>query len=438
MDNPEHQDPAPGEEPVSRGKKVCTACSSVNEATSTYCYKCGVRLPEDVQTTAKLMGNPAGFWIRLGAYLVDQILLKGVKIGCTDIHLEPDTNTIRTRYRVDGILQQGPALPKSLQSIEASDQDFIPSWTGRFNLSQETKMRAMTFGVLIVIAVTISAAADARVEEGLVAHYTFERAEGSMIRDASGNGNAATMHNATLVRTLAGHGVRFRQKRDAYIDVRKIKNLDVTRDMSFAAWIKLEADPYPDTRANWTLLDCETHKKAGFVFRVDGGSARLLYRSGQDGARQERFTTKRLKNNTFYHVALTRLGKIVTVFVDGRADFASAIAAPAPPTQPLQLSSTAQSFTGLMEDVRLYNRALGHEEIQMLASDRKGRPMDKDQIGTRAAKREGPPVVFEGNRLKLAFSSVDHRIISFVGKDSFGKICPPPQRTAYFWSLLGF
>lgn len=48
--------------------------------------------------------------------LVDHVLIKGVKSGCTDIHLEPDTNTIRTRYRIDGILQQGPALPKSLQS----------------------------------------------------------------------------------------------------------------------------------------------------------------------------------------------------------------------------------------------------------------------------------------------------------------------------------
>jgi len=48
--------------------------------------------------------------------LVDQILLKGVKSGCTDIHIEPDTNTMRTRYRIDGILQQGPALPKTLQS----------------------------------------------------------------------------------------------------------------------------------------------------------------------------------------------------------------------------------------------------------------------------------------------------------------------------------
>lgn len=47
--------------------------------------------------------------------LVDQLLIKGIKSGCTDIHIEPDTNTIRTRYRIDGILHQGPALPKSLQ-----------------------------------------------------------------------------------------------------------------------------------------------------------------------------------------------------------------------------------------------------------------------------------------------------------------------------------
>ncbi len=47
--------------------------------------------------------------------LVDLLLIKGIKSECTDIHFEPDTNTIRTRYRVDGILHQGPALPKSLQ-----------------------------------------------------------------------------------------------------------------------------------------------------------------------------------------------------------------------------------------------------------------------------------------------------------------------------------
>ena len=48
--------------------------------------------------------------------IVDQLLLKGARGGATDIHIEPDENTIRTRFRIDGILQQGPSLPKSLQS----------------------------------------------------------------------------------------------------------------------------------------------------------------------------------------------------------------------------------------------------------------------------------------------------------------------------------
>ncbi|MEA2063835.1 MAG: GspE/PulE family protein, partial [Gemmatimonadota bacterium] len=48
--------------------------------------------------------------------LVDKLLLKGVKLGSTDIHIEPEENTVRTRFRVDGILHQGPVLPKKLQA----------------------------------------------------------------------------------------------------------------------------------------------------------------------------------------------------------------------------------------------------------------------------------------------------------------------------------
>jgi len=48
--------------------------------------------------------------------LVDQIIIKGVKDGATDIHLEPEEKTLRVRYRLDGVLQSGPSIPKSLQA----------------------------------------------------------------------------------------------------------------------------------------------------------------------------------------------------------------------------------------------------------------------------------------------------------------------------------
>ncbi len=48
--------------------------------------------------------------------LVDDIISQGIKDSATDIHIEPEENIVRVRYRIDGILHQGAALPKSLQS----------------------------------------------------------------------------------------------------------------------------------------------------------------------------------------------------------------------------------------------------------------------------------------------------------------------------------
>jgi type IV pilus assembly protein PilB len=47
--------------------------------------------------------------------LVDNLILKALKDHATDIHIEPDEKLVRTRYRVDGILHQGPSIPKELQ-----------------------------------------------------------------------------------------------------------------------------------------------------------------------------------------------------------------------------------------------------------------------------------------------------------------------------------
>ena len=58
-------------------KKFCSACGTVNAITSIYCYKCGVELPSKVDTTrAKVIGNPAGFWVRFWASTIDQIFLQ--------------------------------------------------------------------------------------------------------------------------------------------------------------------------------------------------------------------------------------------------------------------------------------------------------------------------------------------------------------------------
>ena len=47
--------------------------------------------------------------------LVDSLIGRGVQEGATDIHVEPEERLVRNRFRVDGILRQGPDIPKELQ-----------------------------------------------------------------------------------------------------------------------------------------------------------------------------------------------------------------------------------------------------------------------------------------------------------------------------------
>ncbi len=56
-------------------KKVCIGCRTINEPTSAYCYKCGLKLPDQVYSQAEVIGSPGGFWIRFVAYVIDEVLL---------------------------------------------------------------------------------------------------------------------------------------------------------------------------------------------------------------------------------------------------------------------------------------------------------------------------------------------------------------------------
>jgi len=48
--------------------------------------------------------------------LINDLIEKAVSLGASDIHIEPGSSNIRVRYRVDGLLQNGIHVHKSMQS----------------------------------------------------------------------------------------------------------------------------------------------------------------------------------------------------------------------------------------------------------------------------------------------------------------------------------
>jgi uncharacterized RDD family membrane protein YckC/RNA polymerase subunit RPABC4/transcription elongation factor Spt4 len=60
---------------VANQRKVCVGCGTIHENTARFCYNCGLDLPSKGVALPQAAGNPAGFWIRLGAYIIDLIVI---------------------------------------------------------------------------------------------------------------------------------------------------------------------------------------------------------------------------------------------------------------------------------------------------------------------------------------------------------------------------
>jgi type IV pilus assembly protein PilB len=50
------------------------------------------------------------------ASVVDEVIRRGIDMSATDIHIEPLDDVIRVRYRIDGLLTDGPSFPKAAQA----------------------------------------------------------------------------------------------------------------------------------------------------------------------------------------------------------------------------------------------------------------------------------------------------------------------------------
>lgn len=85
------------------------------------------------------------------------IIEYAIKLGASDIHIEPREEYVQVRYRVDGVLREADKLPKKVQAALASrikilanlkiDERRIPQ-DGRFKIAQAGKMFALRVSTL--------------------------------------------------------------------------------------------------------------------------------------------------------------------------------------------------------------------------------------------------------------------------------------------------
>jgi VCBS repeat-containing protein len=207
-------------------------------------------------------------------------------------------------------------------------------------------------------------------ETGLVGCYQMEEGSGDAIYDGSSVGNdGTTTGGPTWVAGKIGTYALSLNGTSQSASVPDNDSLDLTTAFTIMGWIK------PGKTGTQDLI-----KKAsmgatnGFEISLSS-TTKVFFRINQntnlDVYRINSTTSYPIDGNTWMHVAATFSGGIMKLYINGVQEGGD-LAAPAPEvnTLPLMLGAQITStryYQGLMDDVRLYDRALTLDEIQTLA-----------------------------------------------------------------------
>ncbi|MGB5062941.1 MAG: LamG-like jellyroll fold domain-containing protein, partial [Candidatus Competibacter sp.] len=214
-------------------------------------------------------------------------------------------------------------------------------------------------------------------DSGLVAAYSFDEASGNTVVDTSGQGNHGAINGATRTTGKFGNALSFNGSSN-WVTIPDADSLDLTTNMTLEAWIypKNLADRRPILAKQGTTNGTPAR---GFMFSAGdySGSGKVETELFKDESNSSSLTSSTALNTSgWQHVAFVYQyvadgTSKMTLYINGVAKGSSttAVGPVQKNTQPLDLgryywdSSYARYFNGLIDEVRIYNRALSATEI---------------------------------------------------------------------------
>jgi len=198
--------------------------------------------------------------------------------------------------------------------------------------------------------------------EGLVLRYDFNECQA---KDLSGNGYNGTIYGAQCVQGRSGKALSFDGLND-YVDCGDIDAVDGVSEITVTAWVKWGGGVGGLTESR------EFHRKHN-VYAFGGGwkdhKARFwIY----DGAwRNSGDSITDIDDGNWYFIVGVYDGEYLRLYINGVEESNNYIGSTTlyANNEPVIIGSsrgTAEFWNGLIDEVRIYNRALSKEEIKWL------------------------------------------------------------------------
>jgi hypothetical protein len=231
----------------------------------------------------------------------------------------------------------------------------------------------------------------------LEGHWTFDEPAGDAVLDASGHDLRGTLRNQPArVPGMRGGALAFDGSR-AYVDFDRPPALRLIGDLTVSAWIKAASNPVDDAAIVSTIRHVGGNPNDlgfGLGFQldttVDTGPRTLGFKiTNPCGSLVARYGATALSLDTWYHVAGVYDGKAraLHVYVNGKLDDGTlrglVQSARRASREPLYVGKRtdlgAFEFSGVIDDVRIYSRALTQDEVGA----------DMQNAGTDASRSNG-------------------------------------------------
>src|SRR3954451_5501150 len=212
---------------------------------------------------------------------------------------------------------------------------------------------------------------------GLAAAYAFDAGSGTTAADASGTGNNGTISGATWSAAgKFGSALSFNGTR-AIVNIPDANSLDLTSGMTLEAWVR------PAALSGYrTVVMKDVPGELSYALYASGDVNRPNTWARIGGVSRDATGTAALPLNTWTHQAATYNGTTLLLYVNGaQASSRTVSGSITTSANPFHVGGNpvwGEYFSGLIDEVRVYNRALGVSEIQADRGARVGPPAAPD------------------------------------------------------------
>jgi len=232
-----------------------------------------------------------------------------------------------------------------------------------------------------VFSLQVGFAADK--EKGLVGYWKFDESSGTTAKDSSGKGNDGEVVGAEWVKGKIGNCLSFNGQ-DAYVEVAHNDELNPEK-VTVSAWIKPEASSAAD-RGPIVVSKYSGPCFNGYLLLLEQSSGCPAFHvaAGPDmhdgeivGDACKAIAAKAVTEGKWVHVLGTYDGKKANIYVNGVLVGSQEGIYTTEENGMLCIGAQSWNtqlglFTGLIDEVKVYNRVLSADEIKALAAEGAG------------------------------------------------------------------